>query len=122
MVSIRKLIELLNGHRRLGLETGSEIHLSMKLASKNKVLLHLLRVLDIHGSLRESQERVMRNIAEVVKNLSKALNGHDYAFFKLVKPISYVPADIDLLINAYQVKKAAKEVMGVGYWPVVKDP
>jgi hypothetical protein len=35
----------------------------------------------------------MRKVTEVVQTISKLLRGCDYAFFKLVKPLSYVPAD-----------------------------
>jgi hypothetical protein len=92
------------------------------LAFRNKVLHHLLRVLDIQGSLREQQESSMRKVTEVVQTISKALKGYDYAFFKLVKPLSYVPADIDILIDANQIGKVVHEVIGLGYNIAVKDP
>jgi hypothetical protein len=53
----------------------------------------LVRDLNIQGSLREQQEMGMRKVTEVVQTISKLLRGCDYAFFKLVKPLSYVPAD-----------------------------
>jgi hypothetical protein len=53
----------------------------------------LVRDLNIQGSLREQQESSMRKVTEVVQTISKPLKGYDYAFFKLVKPLSYVPAD-----------------------------
>ena len=92
------------------------------LAFRNKVLLHLLRVLDAQGSLREQQESSMKRVTEVVQILSKLLKGYDYAFFKLVKPLSYVPADIDILIDANQIGKVVHEVVGLGYGVAVKDP
>ena len=91
-------------------------------ASGNKVLLHLLRVLNIQGSLRERQESGMRRVMNVVQVLSKFLKDYDYAFFKLIKPISYVPADVDLLVDASQARRVAHEVMGLGYRIEVKDP
>ncbi|MBS7613181.1 hypothetical protein KEJ48_02910 [Candidatus Bathyarchaeota archaeon] len=72
--------------------------------------------------MRESQEKAMREIVEVVSTLSKALKGYDYAFFKLVKPVSYVPADVDLLVNVDQTRKAAKRIMELGYRSIVRGP
>jgi hypothetical protein len=92
------------------------------LAFRNKVLLHLLRVLDIQGPLREQQEMDMRKVTEVVETISKLLRGYDYAFFKLVKPLSYVPADIDILVDAGQVGRVVHEIVGLGYGVAVKDP
>jgi hypothetical protein len=86
------------------------------------MLLHLLRALNIEGPLREQQELDIRKIVEVVQTLSKLLREYDYAFFKLIKPVSYVPADVDLLIDEGQVKKAAHEIMRLGYTVAVKDP
>jgi len=91
-------------------------------ASKNKVLLHLLRALNIEGPLREQQESDVKRVIKVVQILSKLLKNYDYAFFKLIKPVSYVPADLDLLVNVNQALKVAKEIIGLGYRVVVKDP
>jgi len=91
-------------------------------ASKNKVLLHLLRVLDFQGSLREHQESSIRRVLKVVQILSKLLKEYDYAFFKLVKPITYVPADVDLLVKADQITKVTRDLMKLGYRIEVKDP
>lgn len=115
----RKLIKVLEAGRG-GLDT--DMNPLMEMASGNKILLHLLRTLNIQGPLRESQERAMRKIVEIVESLSRRLEGYEYAFFKLVKSISYVPADVDLLINTDQAREAAKEVMGLGYKLIVKDP
>jgi len=91
-------------------------------AGKNKILLHLLRALNIQGSMRERQESSISKVIEVVQILSKFLKNYDYAFFKLIKPISYVPADVDLLVDASQAKNAAHEIMRLGYTTAVKDP
>ena len=91
-------------------------------ARKNKVLLHLLRVLNIQGSLREWQESGIRRVIKVVQVISKLLKGYDCAFFKLIKPVSYVPADIDLLVSIDHVNKIVKDIMTLGYRIVVKDP
>jgi hypothetical protein len=46
----------------------------------------------------------------------------NYVFFKLVKPLSYVPADIDILIDANEIGKVVHEIVGLGYNIAVKDP
>jgi hypothetical protein len=61
-------------------------------ARKNKILLHLLRALNIESPLREQQELSIRKIVEVVQTLSRLLREYNHAFFKLIKPVSYVPA------------------------------
>ncbi|HEX69227.1 MAG TPA: hypothetical protein ENG10_02915, partial [Candidatus Bathyarchaeota archaeon] len=91
-------------------------------ASKNKVLLHLLRVLNIQGSLREWQESSIRRVIKVVRAISKLLKGYDCAFFKLIKPVCYVPADVDLLVGIDHVNKIVKDIMTLGYRITVKDP
>jgi hypothetical protein len=91
-------------------------------ARKNKILLHMLRTYNIEGPLRERQELGIRKIVEVVQTLSKLLKEYNYAFFKLIKPVSYVPEDVDLLIDEGQAEKAAQEIMRLGYTVAVKDP
>jgi len=72
--------------------------------------------------MREQQELGISKVIQVVQALSKLLKDYDYAFFKLIKPVSYVPADVDLLIDAGQVRSAAHEIMRLGYTVAVKDP
>jgi len=64
----------------------------------------------------------MRKVTEVVQTISKLLRGCDYAFFKLFKPLSYVPADIDILVDAGQVGRVVHEIVRLGYRVTVKDP
>jgi hypothetical protein len=116
--TIKILIDILEGRKFLG----TNVNLLIDRASRNKVLLHLLRVLNIQGSLREEQESRAGMVMKVVQALSNILRGYDCAFFKLIKPVSYVPADVDILVNASQVKKVTKQIMGLGYGIVVKDP
>jgi hypothetical protein len=91
-------------------------------AGKNKILLHLLRVLNIQGSIRGQQESGIKRVIEVVQTLSKLLRSYNYAFFKLIKPVGYVPADIDLLVDVRQAKEVARDLMRLGYRVAVKDP
>jgi len=104
-----------------GAEPNVDLAILLSHARKNKILLHLLRVLNIQGNLREQQESAMSKVIQVVQTLSKLLRNYNYAFFKLIKPLSYVPADVDLLIDASQAKSAAHEIMGLGYRVAVKD-
>jgi len=91
-------------------------------ARKNKILLHLLRVLNIQGSIREQQESAISKVIQVIQALSKLLKDYNYAFFKLIKPLSYVPADVDLLVDAKQAGRVTHEIRGLGYTVAVKDP
>ncbi|MEM2301395.1 MAG: hypothetical protein QXR14_04200, partial [Sulfolobales archaeon] len=119
MTLTKRIIDVLDGR---GHSLDIDPVMLVEFASRNKVLLHVLRILNIEGSLRASQERAMMRVVEVIRVLSKILRGYDYAFFKLVKPVSYVPADIDLLVRADQAKKITKTIAGLGYRLVVKDP
>ena len=112
------LIEVLEGDG--GCDVGVDVLID--LAFRNKVLLQLLRALNIQGPLREQQELSMRKVIETVRVLSKLLKDYNYAFFKLVKPLSYVPADIDILVDANQIGKVVHEIVGLGYGVAVKDP
>ena len=116
----KTLVELIEGRGKR--VDASLSPLLIRHAIRNKVLLQLLRTFDINDSLREKQERGYAVIVNEVERISHALKGLSYAFFKLIKPISYVPADVDLLIDVSHVKSATHEIMGLGYRVAVKDP
>jgi hypothetical protein len=99
-----------------------DLDLLLTHAVKNKILLHLLRALNIQGSMREQQESGISKVTKVVQILSKLLKNYNYAFFKLIKPISYVPADVDILVDESQAEKATHEIIRLGYTIAVKDP
>jgi hypothetical protein len=105
-----------------GVEPDANLAYLLTHARKNKILLHLLKVLNVQGSLREQQESRINKVIEVIQRLSKLLKDYDYAFFKLIKPVDYVPADVDLLVDVRQAKNAAFEIMRLGYGVAVKDP
>jgi len=114
----RTIVELIEGCRK-----SSNVSLYPFLvehAIRNKILLQLLRTLDINDSLREKQEKNYATIIEEVERISHALKGLSYAFFKLTKPISYVPADIDVLVGHEHVHEATKRLMSLGYKVVSK--
>jgi len=105
-----------------GAKPDIDLDLLLTYAGKNKILLHLLRALNIQGSIRERQESGIGRVVEVVRILSKLLKNYDYAFFKLIKPIIYVPADVDLLVDARQARNIVHELVHLGYTIAVKDP
>lgn len=94
----------------------------IEIAMKNKVLLQLLRILNINDYLRFSQEKAFSSMLQVIETLSKCLKDCEYAFFKLIKPIVYVPADVDLLVSIHHVKKTIKLIERLGYNVITKDP
>ena len=95
---------------------------SMEIASKNKVLLHFLRTLGIRNDVRLREEakymRFLGNLGVVVD----ALEGLDYVFIKLRKPVVYVPADIDVLVTRNQVPEAVSRLMRRGFSVKVVEP
>uniref|UniRef100_A0A7J3SME8 Nucleotidyltransferase family protein n=1 Tax=Fervidicoccus fontis TaxID=683846 RepID=A0A7J3SME8_9CREN len=107
-------------------EDGQKIEVDLSplidLASKNKVLLQLLIKLDIKDPLRRSQGEAIENIVRLVGNLSKDLDGFSFAFFKLVKPVSYVPADVDVLVKSEEREEIIRRIEGLGFKVEVKEP
>jgi hypothetical protein len=94
----------------------------IKHASQNKVLLELLRRLNIDNELRRKQEEARTRIINEANRIANVLEGLDYAFFKLAKPVAYVPADIDILIDSDHVWCALEKLAKLGYRIVVKEP
>jgi len=92
------------------------------LASKNKVLLQLLVKLDVKNSLRKTQEETLENIVRLVEILSKDLDGFSFAFFKFVKPVSYVPADVDILVKLDEREEIIRRIKRLGFRVKVKEP
>jgi len=107
-------------------EDGQKIEVDLNplidLAFKNKVLLQLLVKLNIKDPLRRSQEEALENIVRLVENLSKDLDGFSFAFFKLVKPVSYVPADVDVLVKSGEREEIIRRIKELGFRVDVKEP
>jgi hypothetical protein len=117
--STKHLINLINENVQ---KAGVDLSSLIDLASKNKVLLQLLVKLDVKNSLRESQEETLENIVRLVEILSKNLDGFSFAFFKLVKPVSYVPVDVDVLIKSEEREEMIRRIKGLGFRVEVKEP
>ncbi len=99
-----------------------DLKLILDNASRNKILLHILRVLGIEGTIREEQESMFKKRLSVIETISKLMKNYEYAFFKLLKPVSYVPADIDVLVNPSQIRDIMINMKSIGYNLAVKDP
>jgi hypothetical protein len=62
---------------------------------KNKVLLQLLRILNINDYLRFSQEKAFSSMLQVIETLSKCLKDCEYAFFnKTSKTLSLINKNV----------------------------
>jgi hypothetical protein len=58
----------------------------------------------------------------LVEILSKDLDGFSFAFFKLVKPLSYVPADVDVLVKYDEREEIIRRIEELGFRIKVKEP
>jgi hypothetical protein len=116
--STKHLINLIKENDQ---KAGVDLSSLIDLAFKNKVLLQLLIKLDVKNSLRKTQEETIGNIIRLVEILSKDLNGFSFAFFKLVKPISYVPADVDILVKSDEKEEIIRRIEELGFRIKVKE-
>ncbi|MHA1833584.1 MAG: nucleotidyltransferase family protein [Candidatus Baldrarchaeia archaeon] len=94
----------------------------LRCASLNKVLLHFLRVIDFNGGLREAEERRLDKIAWVVERIVRRFKNVDYVFYKLVKPVVYVPSDVDLLVNRKHIHLAVSMLRDLGFRVELAEP
>ncbi|MGC9227643.1 hypothetical protein [Caldivirga sp.] len=94
----------------------------IELARLNKVLLHYLRVNGVNGAVRDSEEAKLRAVVKIVEEVRDALSGLNYAFFKLVKPVTYTPADVDVLVASSEVNEAALRLIRLGFRLMVVEP
>ena len=105
-------------------EVDSHLDDLIQLASRNKILLYFLRVLDIYNDDRRREEDGFKYFMYSLKEVNDVLrnSNYEYSFFKLYKPITYVPADIDILISVNDVTKVAKHLIRYGYKLNVLEP
>ncbi len=90
-------------------------------ARRNKVLLGILRKYPISFGLLNRLEARFRSITDSVEELSELMDGLNYAFFKLIKPIPYVPSDVDLLISKSDLEDAVSKLLKAGYHLVTRS-
>lgn len=117
----RHLVMVLLGVEQLDRNATREL---IKLASKNNVLLALLRRAGIRGSLREAEEKrysVFLNWLGRISNLLEE-TGVDHLFIKLIKPAEYVPADIDILVRPEDLPEVVASLGKLGLQILVKEP
>jgi len=96
----------------------------IQLAAKNKILLHFLRKLNICNEVRVKEEYRFKYFIHSLEEVNRILSNSkcNYAFFKLCKPIEYVPADIDVLISPNDIARVIKEFIKSGYSLRVLEP
>jgi hypothetical protein len=102
----------------LGAETAPTAEL-LKHAERNKVLLEFAE--RTHAAeIINAEKRKLQKVAEVAAEVHETLKDVDHVFIKLIKPVRYVPADVDVLTS--RPKKAAAILVRRGYKLVVKEP
>ncbi len=114
----RVLIEVVSGKRIVD----ADIDELLENATRNKVLLHVLRVLGVEGDVVARREKAFRKLLESIEKASHVLEGLHYSFYKLVKPVIYVPADIDILIDKGDIASAIRRLSELGYRTAVREP
>ncbi len=93
------------------------------LAKLNKVELEVairLGVRDEVSKLLDKYGRVVRFACAVSRVLERC--GVKFAFFKFLRPVRYVPSDVDLLIHVDHVKTAVKALCALGFRVEVVEP
>ncbi len=91
-------------------------------ASDNKVLLGFLRALDLGGRVRSIEEARYTGFLKNLQIISEALEGLNHAFIKLRKPVVYVPADIDILVDRGDIARAVGRLQRIGFRIAVREP
>jgi len=121
----RFLLEIIcrEDYRHILSSCSFSIHDLLRLARLNKVELEValrLGVKDEADRLLDRYNRVMR----LSRAISRALKSHGvkFAFFKFLRPVKYVPADLDLLVHADHVRTAIKVVSKLGFQVEVSEP
>ena len=102
----------------LGAETTPTAEL-LRDAERNKVLLELAERTNA-TEVAEAEKSKLKQVVEIAAEVHEALKDVDHVFIKLVKPVRYVPADVDVLTS--RPKKAAANLVRRGYKLVVKEP
>ncbi len=91
-------------------------------AARNKVLLHLLRAIDIRGYIRLREEAKYKRFLSSLQLVNNILKGLDFLFIKLNKPVVYVPSDIDILVSRNNVWDAYSKLRDKGFIVEVVEP
>lgn len=116
MTLTQTLISSLNGGTQF--RTNKQL---LESARRNKVLLSYLTASDYDPTIRKQQEKKLSEIVQVALSISNALSGLDYALIKFVKPVRYVPADIDILVSPAHLRAATKVLQELGFMQIVQE-
>lgn len=91
----------------------------LELARLNRVYLHSIKALGLVD--RDEEERLER-ITSLLSEVVSALQGVEYVVHKLVKPVLYVPPDVDLLVCFSDFPEALRRLLQRDFKPVAVDP
>lgn len=101
---------------------GRVLEEALRIASLNKVLLEFMRIAGVESEQRLLEEARFNVFLEKLGEVVNALKNLDYAVFKARRPVAYVPADIDILINRRHVGEAVSRLCSLGFRIEVVEP
>lgn len=102
----------------LGAEAAPTVEL-LRHAERNKVLLEFAEKTNAM-EIAEAERRKLERVVEVAAEVHETLKDVEHVFIKLVRPVGYVPADVDVLTS--RPKRAAAALARRGYRLVVREP
>ena len=92
-------------------------------AARNKILLHVLRKLNIHNRLRIEQEERLDTIRKTLANIWRNLPyDNRISLIKFSKPVIYVPSDIDLLVHEDILQDTIRVLRNLGFRLQIVEP
>ncbi len=119
MNKTRVLIDIVYGRKHIYMVDDSIFNH----AARNKILLHILRKLDINNELRLDQERRLNIIHNTLKNIWKKLIDFErVSMIKFFKPIVYVPSDLDILVHEKDLGKIINILRDMDFHIQVVEP
>ncbi len=113
------LIDVVHGRKDVRIVDGS----ILEHAAKNKILLHILRELNINNELRVDQEKKLKVIYSTLTSIwRKLIEFEGVSMIKFFKPIVYVPSDLDILVHEKDLVKTINILKDVGFHIQVVEP
>ena len=92
-------------------------------AARNKILLHVLRRLNVNNELRLDQERKLKVIYNTLTSIwRKLIEFEGVSMIKFFKPIVYVPSDLDILVHEKDLGKTISILRDMGFHIQVVEP
>jgi len=102
--------------------SADNLHALIYAAKRNKILLHILRLANINSKLRQVEEAKLAGIIRLVGEVGRSLQDLEYAFIKLIKPVTYAPSDVDILIKIEDYNSIAKRLRKIGCKLLLIEP